>query len=185
MSSFVDKNRKKIRLPEYDYSGFGMYFITICTYKKEKIFGNIEKGKMIYNEFGKIAFNEVAVTNLKRVDSNIRIIKFVIMPNHVHFLVEAVGTRLAVSSEEYNKFSNPIKNSISTVIGGYKSAVTRKINEYKAGHGKPCPYEIDKNGIVWQSRFYDRIIRDENEFLNVWNYIDLNPLKWELDDYYF
>ena len=177
-------NRKSVRLSEYNYSENGAYFITICTQNKKSIFGCVKDGAMEYSEYGCIALNEIAETNNKRKDKGIQITKYVVMPNHVHLLLEIVGTRRAVSGTNFNVFSKTIPNSVSEIVGAYKSAVTKQIRRLQGGHGTQCPYEIDNTGKVWQSRFYDRIIRNEFEYQNVWNYIDTNPLKWELDKYY-
>ncbi len=68
-----------------------------------------------------------------------------------------------------NRFQNPGKNSISTIVGSYKSAVSK--HAYRLG------FEFE-----WQTRFHDRIIRDEQAFLNISNYIINNPKKWEKDE---
>ncbi len=69
-----------------------------------------------------------------------------------------VGTRRAVSAEKHNTFSKPIYQSISTIVGAYKSTVTMRIN-LTGGHGVPCPYEKFDIHRIWQSRFHDHIIR--------------------------
>ena len=183
--------RKQIRLPNYDYSDNGAYFITICTKDKKKIFGYVKNGQMHYNEYGKIAFNEIEKTNSLRKDSGVRISKFIVMPNHVHMLLEitkgidetVVGTRRAVSNCT-NKFSKPITQSVSTIVGAYKSSVTKHILE-ACGHGTPCPYKITEKTIIWQPRFIDHVIRNGRDYLEHWQYIDNNPLKWEFDKYYY
>ena len=85
-----------------------------------------------------------------------KINKYVVMPNHVHMIIELakesdesdVGTRRAVSTDKYNAFSKPVPQSISTIVGAYKSAVTRRINLME-GHGAPCPYENSDIHRIW------------------------------------
>lgn len=177
-------NRKIIRLTKYNYSENGAYFITICTHHKKNIFGYVHDSVMVYNEYGRIALSEIELTNIKRKDKGIQITKFVVMPNHIHMLLEIVGTRRAVPEKNYNAFSKTIPNSVSEIVGAYKSAVTKQIHRFQGGHGTPCPYGIDKTERVWQSRFYDHIIRNQMDYERIWNYIDTNPLKWGFDQYY-
>ncbi len=119
--------RKSIRLKNYDYSQNGAYFVTICTHNKECILGEIKNGAMNLSKFGEIAYNEIFNTQEKRSQNGIVIDKFIIMPNHVHLII-IVGSRLAVTDNR-NKFSSPVKNSLASIVGGYKSAVTRNINK--------------------------------------------------------
>ena len=94
-------HRKSIRLKNYDYSKVGLYFITICTQNKEKIFGEItnvgahcmcsnreSNTKMILSEYGKIVEEEILRT--LQIRENIYIDNYVIMPNHIHFIIEIV-----------------------------------------------------------------------------------------------
>lgn len=173
------KKRKQIRLKGYDYSQSGAYFITICTYNREPIFGFVDNGTMKYSEFGKIAFNEILHTRIIRKKYGISINEFVVMPNHIHVIIQIVGTRRAVSdSSQCEAFAKPTKQSIPTVVRAYKSAVTRKIREYSNGHGTPCPY------VVWQARFHDHIIRNGDEYRAISKYVSENPLKWKDDCFY-
>ena len=80
MKEFV--KRKSLRLPEYDYSQAGYYFVTICTENKKCLFGKVENGKMILNQFGKIVDEEWKKT--LEIRKNVLLDAFIIMPNHVH-----------------------------------------------------------------------------------------------------
>ena len=143
-------NRKYPRLKEYDYSKKNFYFITICTDQKKCIFG---KPKNI-NIFGQIA--EENLLNTQKHFRNIRIDKYVIMPNHIHVIFEVVADG----------------NNLINVIGSFKSATTRKI------------HEIQPNLVVWQKSFHDHVIRNQKSYEEIWKYIDGNPLKWEEDCFY-
>ena len=139
--------RKRQRYKGYDYSNFGLYFITICTYNVKKIFGTVYK----LSEFGQIAESEL--TNLpERYDNKIDITIYSIMPNHIHFII-------AINNE--NK--DPALN-VSRIVGNYKAGVTRQI------------HEIDPDITVWQKSFYDHIIISEREFNNMTDYIYNNKM---------
>ena len=169
--------RKRMRLPEYNYTAPGAYFITICTHQREALFGTIEHGIMVYSEIGQIAAEEISVTNQIRQKDGIQITKSIVMPNHVHMIIEIVGPRLAVAVAESgtaNRFGTPLSGSVSSVVRSYKAAVTKHVRE-SCGHGKPCPYKL------WQPRFYDHVIRSERDYQEIWRYIDENPVKWEMD----
>ncbi len=156
----TEPNRKPTRLQDFDYSNNGYYFITICTHNKKHIFGCVDHNSIRLNTFGRIAAEEI--DNIPRHYQSIEIPKYVVMLNHIHAIV-------AVNSTER---SRPFPTTIPTIMGLYKSGVSKRIHMYEP--------DID----VWQRSFYDHIIRNENEYLRVWQYIDENPLKWETDEYF-
>lgn len=165
--------RKTIRLQNYDYTQDGAYFITICSKDKKPLFGAIEGHCVVYNRVGEIACEEIVQTNILRQEQNIQITKFIVMPNHVHMIVEIVGSRRAVTANE--RFAAPVKQSVSTIVRAYKAAVTRRI--------RMLDVQLS-NMQVWQPRFYDHVIRNEQDYLKIWQYIDSNPLKWAEDCYF-
>lgn len=143
------------RLKGFDYSQPHYYYVTICTFQKRCLFGRPEN----YSHLGQIAQSE-----LKKVSSHyadVSVDKYIVMPNHVH-VIFAIGCHT-------NASSNP---SLSTVVGQYKSAVSKQI------------HEIYPSLSVWQKSFNDEIIRNQAHYKAVWNYIDGNPAKWETDDYF-
>ena len=150
-------NRKLTRLQDFDYSNNGYYFITICTHNKQHIFGFVSDGSISLNTLGRITAEEIE--NITCHYQTVEILKYVVMPNHVHAIV-------AINNTER---SRPFPTTMSTIIGLYKSGVSKRIHLHEP--------DID----VWQKSFYDHIIRNENEYLRVWEYIDENPLKWETD----
>ena len=156
----INKSRKPNRLKDYDYSSNGYYFVTICTHNKAHIFGSVIDGKVQINQFGCIAAEELE--NIVCHYEMVSVDKYVVMPNHVHEII-------VINNEER---SRPFPTALPTVIGLYKSGVSKRI------------HQISPNLNLWQKSFYDHIIRDENEYLRVWKYIDENPLKWETDEYY-
>jgi REP element-mobilizing transposase RayT len=162
------------RLKEYDYSAPNWYFVTINTKDHHECFGEIKSGRMFLNELGKIMEEEWLKTS--EIRKNIELDYYVVMPNHFHSIIiitEKVETRRGVSLQEnedrQNKFSDPIAGSLSVIINQFKGAVTKRSKIIKL------------NNFSWQPRFYDRIIRNERELNTIRNYIEQNPLHWELD----
>lgn len=146
-------SRKSPRLKDYDYSQCGMYFVTICTHEKRRLFGDVN----MLNTFGCIA--ETELLEIEKHNSCVSVEKYVVMPNHIHAII--------FIDHEHGKAP-----SLSQIVGWYKAGVSRKIRV------------IEPNLVIWHRSFYDRVIRDEKEFLNIWQYIDENPLRWELDEHY-
>lgn len=173
---------KSSRIKNWDYSSPGIYFVTICTEDSEHLFGKIEDGKMIYSRCGVIAVD--CLSEIKNHFDNIKVLESVVMPNHVHILIQVINQKESVetpymASLQDNRIDNPeyllhlnqkSKQLIPLIIQQFKSAVTRKIghNEY----------------FGWQPRFYDEIIRDEKHLLFVKNYIINNIKNWKEDNYY-
>ncbi len=179
-------HRKSVRLKGYNYSQEGKYFITICTKNRECFFGKIANGKMKLNNIGRIA-----VKYLQEIPNHfphVEIGEFVVMPNHVHCILvvgsrvgtSPVGTRHVVSQQgrditcdvPTNQFSKPISGSVPVIIQQYKSSVKRWCNKN------------DHKYFQWQSRFYDHIIRDEQCYQTISNYIFNNPVKWNDDNFF-
>jgi REP element-mobilizing transposase RayT len=171
--------RRSIRLPGYDYAKSGAYFITICTYNRETLFGEIIGGKglrpdnvypeMICNDFGEIVAAEWMRSAAIR--SEIAMDKFVIMPNHLHgiVLIYGRGDRPVAPTEEH---LGPKPRSVGALIAGFKSAVTKQINAIRQ-----TPY-----APVWQRNYYEHIIRNGNDMKKIQEYIQNNPSNWLNDE---
>ncbi len=164
--------RKTIRLKDYDYSSPGVYFVTVCTSGHKKFFWDTTKCKMpvrndnevVLSKIGRIV--ECAVKNIPKRYSNVSVDKFVIMPNHIHMLIRIHST------EDGRPMVVPTRDggcapTLSCIIQQMKGFVTKQI-------GFP----------VWQSRFYDHIIRNQKDYNEKWLYIEYNPINWERDDFY-
>lgn len=76
------------RLPHYDYAENGAYFVTFCCNEKQQLRGMVLNGTVVLNWVGRIVQKEIKRTNLLRKDAGFEISKFVVMPNHVHLLIE-------------------------------------------------------------------------------------------------
>ena len=171
----LDKHhRRSIRLRGYDYSQNGAYFITICARNRECLFGGIAGVKMVMNDAGAMARDEWVKTSEMR--QNIKLDEFVVMPNHIHGIiiihngVDCRGTMHRAPTAE--QFGNPTSNSIPTIIRGFKSAVTKQINAIRNTPGIP----------IWQRNYFEHIIRDEESFREIREYIVNNPINWQQDE---
>lgn len=116
---------------------------------------------MILNEVGKIA--DISWNEIPNHFKNVELYAQVIMPNHVHGLI---------GLDYENSQSNP---KIGNVIGSFKSSVTRKINQRR---GEACLATTEK---IWQTNYYEHIVRDENAFDQISDYILMNPENWNID----
>ena len=167
MDEIFPKRRKSIRLPYFDYAAPTAYFVTICTYLRQPTFGNIDSGEMILNPFGRIALDVWLETPAHFPE--VELSEFVVMPNHVHgIIINNVGVGHA------RPLPNPHALTLPIIVGSYKSAVTKRINQLRHNPGKP----------VWQRNYWEHIIRDDDDLARVMDYIVNNPIRWEVDELY-
>lgn len=170
--------RRSSRLPHYDYSHPGAYFITVRTYKKQLLFGDIVDGKMRLSSFGNIVSHCWQAIPMHFLNANLD--RFVIMPNHLHGIIilqdNLRGAACCAPTKKTNvegnrQINKPACGSLSAIVRSFKSAVTKRINEVRKTPGAP----------VWQRSFWDHIIRNEQDLNRIRQYILNNPLKWHLD----
>lgn len=170
------RSRQSIRLRDYDYSLQGAYFVTICALNRKCLFGQVVNADMMLNEAGQVVKEEwlktAALRPLVKLDQS------VVMPNHFHAILMIIdepqdtarqGTARRAPTVE--RFGRPVSGSLSTIVRAFKSAVTNRIN---AKQGTP-------GGVIWQRGFYEHVIRDEDSCNRIREYIDCNPLLWDLD----
>lgn len=167
-------HRRSIRLPGYDYSAAGAYFITICTQARECLFGQVMDGEMRLNAMGEIVREEWEKSAAMRVE--IEICEYVVMPNHFHAIVVIRwGDRPVARTEERpvapTPPTGPKPKSIGALIAGFKSAATTRINQIRKTPGAP----------VWQRNYYEHIIRGEQSYEKIAEYILNNTQQWEAD----
>ena len=169
------RHRRSIRLKGYDYSQAGAYFITICTKNRKCLFGQVVNGEMILNEMGQIAYDEWLKTPELR--SNVSLDVFVIMPNHMHGIVVILDQAECDSPipmpmpMQASPFRSP-SNNIGAIARGYKSSVTKQINL------------LNYSGSVWHRNYHEHIIRTEQSYHLISDYIINNPKKWNDDKFY-
>ncbi|UOO37131.1 hypothetical protein IZU99_07625 [Oscillospiraceae bacterium CM] len=150
--------RKEIRLSDYDYCQNGAYFVTICTRNREHLFWDnavgTANGRPHLSKCGNIT--DKAINKLHEIYPTVFVDKYVIMPNHIHMI-------LLLSGNGGRPMAVP---TISRIINQFKGHVSKKV------------------GVsIWQARFYEHIIRNEQDYRDIWQYIDDNPVKWAEDEY--
>ena len=204
-SLFRNKYRNEsFRLTGHDYSSGGIYFVTICTHGMISYFGKISRTKMILSETGQIA-NETWYELPKHFPC-VSLDEFVVMPNHIHGIIiieppDIVRTLHAMAMQQHtpngvgtlqcdagtlqcdvgtlhatslpqpkNKFMSsiaPTPGSLPAVIRSYKSAVSKTV------------HSTDPD-FSWQSRYYDHLVRSDQEMFRIKQYIINNPGKWKI-----
>ena len=158
--------RKQNRLSEYDYSTNGAYFVTICTQDRKKILSKISVGTPLPGcpqkavqllQHGQIADKYIGQMNA--FYENLTVDKYVIMPDHIHLL-------LTINEPD----GHPGRG-----VPTRTSVIARFVGTLK----RFCNKEYGEN--IWQSRYYDHVIRNQQDYNEVWEYIDNNPRKWVLE----
>jgi REP element-mobilizing transposase RayT len=163
------------RLQSWNYAYEGMYFITICTQNREHHFGNIQDSVLVPTEIGRIAWKEWFKAIEVRPDMNIELGEFVVMPNHIHGIIiigrnEFNRPEYGNYNEYQNQFISQSKN-LASIIRGYKSAVSSYAKKNNIAFG-------------WQTRFHEHIIRSDENYQIIANYIINNPAKWQEDKFF-
>ena len=170
-------HRRSIRLKGYDYTQPGAYFVTLVTWQRECLFGEIEGETMRLNPVG-----ELVQHAWLRLPSffPIRLDAYVLMPNHFHGIIcmgEASAEKAlpgikivpADASPQPPKGTQP--GSLGAIIQNFKSTSTRRANQITASRGLP----------LWQRNYFERVIRDEAELARIVAYIQANPSRWQED----
>ncbi|RTH27130.1 transposase [Thermus scotoductus] len=140
------------------------------------LFGDVVDGEMRLNEYGEIVRAEWFKTVQLRPYVVLHEDEFVVMPNHIHgmiWIVDDVGATRRVAPTKTNPPAGPAPGSIGAIVGAFKSAVTRRINQRRGTPGVR----------VWQRNYYEHIIRHERALNAIRRYIAENPLRWHLDRY--
>lgn len=180
--------RRSIRLREFDYSSIGGYFVTTCVQNRECLFGNIMEGVMVLNDAGRVV--ESAWKSLSERFPSIELDAFVVMPNHVHFIVTIVvpgededdGAAQTARATQgcaptfnlhtmENRAGQGCAPTLDRIVGAFKSISAAQVNRLLSRTGQP----------LWQRNYYERVVRNETELNGFRDYIIHNPLKWEDD----
>lgn len=152
--------RKTMRLKDFDYSSNCAYFITLCTSDRRCVLGKVIgendvcPSNIQLSVYGQIV--DAAIQKIPQYYSDVAVDKYVIMPNHIHMI-------LMIKNNGRTMFAP----TVSRIIKQMKGYVSKKIGK-----------------SVWQKSFYDHVIRNENDYLEIWQYIDSNPAKWTDDKFY-
>ena len=171
--------RKRIRLPEHDYSAPGAYFVTICTKDRRCVLSRIAVGEGLappaveLSPIGQCVKEQIL--ELPDRYPTVHIDNYAIMPNHVHLLVSIhADTGGASPSPTFRPDSGGARDSptLFDVVRVLKSLSTRLSREH--------PGDLP----LWQRSFHEHVIRNERDYREIWEYIDANPAKWAEDRYY-
>lgn len=194
---------KSTRLQNWDYSWSALYFVTICTQNREFYFGDIAKNQMILSAIGKIA--KRYWYKIPKHYPFVELDEFVVMPNHIHGIIiinnsddkdainpngrDAIHGVCTNGEDIINPNNRDAIHGVCTDVGGItghknpmlSNGLSRIIRWYKGR----VSFESRKihADFAWQARFHDHIIRNEESFQRIRNYIHNNPLKWKADKF--
>ncbi|TAD77658.1 MAG: transposase [Oscillatoriales cyanobacterium] len=176
----VIHHRRSIRLKGFDYTQSAIYFVTICCYRRECLFGAIAQDEMILNEFGNIVAEEWLRSF--EIRDELQLDAWVVMPNHFHGLL--CCDRPIVQMQSLSDNDRPVDDSVlgknqlkrparslGSIIAGFKAVTTKQINQHRNAPGSP----------VWQRNYYESIVRDDRMLNHIRDYIDNNPRSWQVD----
>ena len=170
--------RKQNRLPDYDYSAPGAYFVTVCTHEKRCSLSVITVGagaldgpSIQLTEQGKIV--EKYILSTEQIPG-MHVDKYVIMPNHIHLILVVDGnsgpSRAPAPTNAFEgdvSSKTPANAKIPRAIGVMKRLINKEAGEN-----------------IFQRSYHEHVIRNEADYRRIWDYIDTNPAKWTEDCYY-
>ena len=167
--------RNQLRLPEYDYSSPGAYFVTICTHNRRCILSDIVVGALHeapvvsvrLTEFGRVV--DEVIQSLPAMYSHLTVDHYVIMPNHIHLLLRIEAGR---ALREAPLREGETRSLLSKAGGYLKMNCSRRIHENHP--------EVQ----VFQRGYYEHVIRGDKDYHEIWEYIATNPARWAEDRYY-
>ena len=162
-------HRRTIRLPGFDYSQPGAYFVTVCTKDGRSLFGQVEDEEMRLNLFGVIAADSWAWLSAQY--SYVSIDEYVVMPNHLHGVAAITDARLHKGRGGSRTAPTVKRKTLGRLVGAFKTVSTKKINQLRRTPGQP----------VWQRNYYEHVVRDDDEMNRVREYILGNPATWHDD----
>jgi len=163
-----------IRLQQWNYASPAMYFVTICTKDRKCCLCEINDGWIYLTEIGKVVFKYWL--EIPKHFNNVELDDWIIMPNHLH------GILVLKDDKDFNKcrdttchvstgrkFGYMAPKSLSSIIQAFKASVKRECNKNDLSH------------FQWQRNYYEHIIRDEDDYGRIKEYIALNPINWQTD----
>jgi putative transposase len=167
--------RRSIRLEYMDYSQPGAYFVTICAFLKRCLFGRVESGHMYLSPIGEIV--RACWVDIPNHFPGVNADIFVVMPNHVHGIVcieERARRAVPLRDEKaFEGFRKGVPGSVPTIVRYYKAAVTKLVRDTAGNRAMQ----------VWQSNYFERVLRNGEELANASRYIQENVAMWHHDKY--
>lgn len=170
MQTRPSPRRKELRLPNFDYSEPGWYFVTICIVERLNLFGLVNNGNVVLNAYGAIA--QDTWLHIPKHFPNVELDEFIIMPNHIHGILSLTEDGNFLEADKQTL--NAITPSLGTLVGAYKAAVSKKINLIRNTPGDS----------VWQRNYYEHIVSSLTELVRICEYIAGNPSNWQNDEYF-
>lgn len=177
----LQEARRNMRLPHYDYTQAGCYFITSCAVNRQCLFGEVIDNEMRLNDFGTAL--ECFWEDLPEHFPSVRTDAFIVMPNHIHGVLflsnprrgEVASLRRRRSDGEFagqGYRASPMQSpSLGQVMAYYKYRTTKLINTFRKTAGQK----------IWQRGYYEHIVRNEDDLQRIRTYIENNPLQWAID----
>ena len=167
-------HRQSLRLPGYDYSQAGVYFVTIDTHQRAQLFGEIIGGRMVLNRAGKLVQQMWGWVGQRFPGVEMDVLG--VMPDHIHGVIVIHTDRGAADlgqtgepSQSMPRPCGPAPGSLGAIVGQFKSRVTKRLWQLPELAGNP----------VWHRNYYEHIIRDVQAYEQVCQYIESNPSRWK------
>ncbi len=153
-----------MRMPHFDYSMSSRYFLTLCTKDRRHILSKIVIGDLINPAI--VLLTQIGETVNRYILSSekmegITVEKYVIMPNHIHLIVQYI------SDDGSSRAPTPTNAIIPRFVSSLKRLVNKSVGSQ-----------------IWQRGYHDHVIRNEEDYRSIWEYIDNNPARWTEDEYY-
>ena len=166
-------HRRSIRLKDYDYSQPGAYFVTIATYRRVFLFGEIKEQTLFLNLFGKAV--QLYWEHIPSHYANVLLDSFIIMPNHVHGIIiisDSIPNAGAGLKPALTKPASTKRYALSEIVRAFKTFSAKQINKIQGTPGIPA----------WQRNYYEHIVRNEEELHSIREYIENNVIAWKSDN---
>ncbi|MEG2833295.1 MAG: transposase [Ruthenibacterium sp.] len=164
-------------MKDYDYSQNGYYYVTLCVSERKNLLCSLVGSDALVAP-SPLGQKVIACwNNISLLNENIEIDKFILMPNHIHGIIVIKNADAEIAKQE-KMFDFEIterrgRRSLQGLLKDFKSVTTR---QYKKMYGA--------DSSLWQSSFYDEIIRNQEQYEKIWQYIETNPSKWKEDVLY-
>ncbi len=171
MPGELPRSRRSIRLPGFDYRTPAGYFVTVCVADRAPLFGTVRDGQVLLSRVGEIVREEWFRSAALRANLLLLEDELVVMPNHVHGILWLTAEPAEAERAAEGNRPHTLPGSVGAVVGAYKAATTRRINQERGTPG----------ARLWQRNYWERIIRSDRELEAIRRYIAENPARWEAD----
>lgn len=172
----ADYHRHSIRMAGHDYAQGGVYFVTVCAKDRKCVFGEVKGGIFIPNDAGQIA--RKCWLQIPEHYQNVRLHEFVVMPNHIHGIIELVGANY-YSPDDTGQIIFRANNNSPLRACGTSGTLGAIVRGFKIGTVK-----MISGPSLWQRNYYEHIIRSSDDYHRIADYVVTNPLRWVEDCYH-